>query len=332
MRQVFEASDVEHAEHVLRETYGGNIRVDTGRVPAGIRLETAPIVPGLRLDQIDLGLDFGLRAEPLGVLVICRIRSGSLAYRCDGGPRSYGPGDVFIPVRPDEAYAVSCAETDFTTAVLDPALPGRMADTEPGRRPEPVRFSGHAPLSLEAAQTWNLAYRYVREAISCVDEAIGGAGEMPPIGGPVVNPLLADSATRLLVATALTVFPNNALADPTIEDRRDAHPVTLRRAVAFIDENAHREIALADIAAAAHVTGRSLQLSFRRHLNITPMGYLRRVRLEHAHRDLLAADPAATTVIAVAARWGFLDHSRFAAAHHQAYGASPAQALRDGAG
>ncbi|GAA3296409.1 hypothetical protein GCM10020218_079740 [Dactylosporangium vinaceum] len=51
------------------------------------------------------------------------------------------------------------------------------------------------------------------------------------------------------MAAALSVFPNDALREPIIEDRRDAHPATLRRAVAYSDDNAHRDIAVADIAA-----------------------------------------------------------------------------------
>ena len=54
----------------------------------------------------------------------------------------------------------------------------------------------------------------------------------------VSQPLVAASAARMLVATALATFPNNALTDPTAEDRRDASPPVLRRAVAFIEENA----------------------------------------------------------------------------------------------
>jgi transcriptional regulator GlxA family with amidase domain len=57
------------------------------------------------------------------------------------------------------------------------------------------------------------------------------------------------------------------------------------------------------------------------------MAYLRRVRLEHVHRDLLGADPTRTTVAAVAARWGFHNHSRFAAHYQAAYGLLPSQAL-----
>jgi transcriptional regulator GlxA family with amidase domain len=126
----------------------------------------------------------------------------------------------------------------------------------------------------------------------------------------------------------LATFPNTALTDPTIEDRRDAHPDTLRRAVTFIDEHAHEDITIADIAAAACVGIRAVQLAFRRHLDTTPLEYLRRVRLDHAHRELQAADPARETVTAMACRWGFTSTSRFTAYYREVYRVVPSYTLR----
>jgi AraC-like DNA-binding protein len=57
------------------------------------------------------------------------------------------------------------------------------------------------------------------------------------------------------------------------------------------------------------------------------MAYLRRVRLGHAHLELLAADPARLTVTAIAYRWGFPSASRFAAQYRAAYGTPPSRAL-----
>lgn len=67
---------------------------------------------------------------------------------------------------------------------------------------------------------------------------------------------------------------------------------------------------------------------FRRYLDMTPMGYLRLVRLDRAHRDLLDADPATTRVQQVAARWGFAHTGRFAAMYREAYGRVPSDTLR----
>jgi transcriptional regulator GlxA family with amidase domain len=108
-----------------------------------------------------------------------------------------------------------------------------------------------------------------------------------------------------------------------------AHPPLLRRAVAFIHTNAQSDIGLGDIAAAVGVTPRSVQYMFRRHLGTTPLEYLRRLRLDRAHRDLLAADPAVDTVTAIAGRWGFSHAGRFSIAYKQTFGTEPSRTLRE---
>jgi anti-anti-sigma factor len=108
---------------------------------------------------------------------------------------------------------------------------------------------------------------------------------------------------------------------------------TTGRAIAFIEDRARDDISVADIAAAASVTVRAVQLAFRKHLDTTPLMYLRRIRLEHAHDDLLAADPDRSTVRAIAAGWQFANTSRFSAYYRAAFGVSPRQTLRQhGAG
>jgi transcriptional regulator GlxA family with amidase domain len=126
----------------------------------------------------------------------------------------------------------------------------------------------------------------------------------------------------------LTAYPNTVLLDPTIEDRHDSHPRTLRRAIAYIDDHAREDITVTDIAAAVNVTVRALQHAFRRHRATTPMGYVRLVRLRQAHLELLAADPTSgVTVTQVAARWGFFHPGRFARYYREIYGVSPYQTL-----
>jgi len=126
--------------------------------------------------------------------------------------------------------------------------------------------------------------------------------------------------------------PGLAASGPVIPgDRSRAVTGTVGRAVAFIEERAGDDIGVTDIAGAAFVTVRAVQLAFRRYLGTTPLGYLRWVRLERAHQQLLSADPDRTTVTAVAADWHFTNASRFSAYYRAAYGVSPAQTLRRGA-
>ena len=144
------------------------------------------------------------------------------------------------------------------------------------------------------------------------------------------EPLLAGSIARLLAATALTVFPNNTLSDPTLSDRHDAHPRMLRRAIAFIEENVDRDITPAEIAAAARVTIRALHLAFRRHLDTTTTAYLRWVRLERADQELRWADATDDVVVAeTSRRWGWAFAHRFAATYRHRFGSPPTASPHD---
>ena len=58
------------------------------------------------------------------------------------------------------------------------------------------------------------------------------------------------------------------------------------------------------------------------------MAYLRRVRLDRAHCQLMDADPGRESVTAVAYRWGFASPGRFAAYYREAYGVPPSQTLQ----
>ncbi|MFK0247188.1 helix-turn-helix domain-containing protein [Amycolatopsis azurea] len=73
---------------------------------------------------------------------------------------------------------------------------------------------------------------------------------------------------------------------------------------------------------------RAVQLAFRLHLGLTPMAYVRWVRLDHARAELKAASPDDTTVTRVAARWGYARPSAFAAHYRDVYGELPSYTLR----
>ncbi|MFD0427713.1 helix-turn-helix transcriptional regulator [Streptomyces zhihengii] len=126
------------------------------------------------------------------------------------------------------------------------------------------------------------------------------------VSGGRVAPLVADTVARLVAVTALDVFPSSfAPPGPGGRGPGAVGPAAVRRAVDHIHDHAARALTLADLAQAAGVTGRALQYGFARHLNTSPMAYLRRVRLERAHAELAVAEHGdGTTVAAVAARWG----------------------------
>jgi transcriptional regulator GlxA family with amidase domain len=115
-----------------------------------------------------------------------------------------------------------------------------------------------------------------------------------------------------------------ALAAPAEPGR----PAAVRDAMDMIEAGPHLPLTTSTLAKQCHVSVRTLQEGFQRHLSMSPMAYVRVVRLRRAHRDLRSADPSHSTVASIAHRWGFTHLGRFAAAHKTTYGQTPLQALR----
>ena len=105
-------------------------------------------------------------------------------------------------------------------------------------------------------------------------------------------------------------------------------PYYVKRAEEFIAANLENDIGLVDVVASAGVSMRTLYYGFRRCRGMAPMAWLRRLRLDRAHADLEAADPASATVTEIAARWGFLHQGKFAQQYRARFGASPSETLR----
>ena len=145
------------------------------------------------------------------------------------------------------------------------------------------------------------------------------------LGHPEISPILVQEMTRLAAAALLETFPNTAITAAYIPGPGRVPPATVRRAAAFIEAHADQPVTVTEIAAAAGVTARALQYTFPRHYGTNLTGYLRRVRLERAHRQLQAADPTTgTTVAEIARRWGWASPASFATAYRKQYGLPPA--------
>jgi len=106
-----------------------------------------------------------------------------------------------------------------------------------------------------------------------------------------------------------------------------AAPWQVRAAEEFIRANAEKSLSLGDIASVAGVSVRTLKYSFQRHRGMRPMNFLRQVRLEHVHAELLSPE-VKTTVSESAMRWGFSHFGRFAADYAKHYGEAPSATLR----
>ena len=146
----------------------------------------------------------------------------------------------------------------------------------------------------------------------------GSVLTQPLAGAPFV-----DSLVRGLLLVADHPHRDEVAADP-----KTVAPRTVRAAIDIIDAEAHLPLTVSELASRIHVSVRSLQDGFRKHLGTSPMAYLREVRLGRAHEALVRSDPSITTVAAIAYEWGFTNLGRFAAAHASRFGEGPAVTLR----
>jgi AraC-like DNA-binding protein len=144
-------------------------------------------------------------------------------------------------------------------------------------------------------------------------------------GGPLLStPLVATQFEQTLISALLAAQPNSSVtAAPVVPIGSRA----VRRVVAAIEAEPERAWRLADLAACAGVSARTLQEAFQRELGSTPLEQLRLVRLARARRDLLAADPRGTSVTEVAGRWGFFHLGRFSQVYRDTYQELPSQTL-----
>ncbi|GII54688.1 hypothetical protein Pth03_30770 [Planotetraspora thailandica] len=140
---------------------------------------------------------------------------------------------------------------------------------------------------------------------------------------PLVARPLIESVLRGFLLTA--DHPYRETLDTPAEACR---PVAVRTAIEIMEAEPEAPLTVSALAARCRVGVRTLQEGFQRHVGMSPMAYLRAVRLRRAHDDLRAADPSVQTVASIARRWGFTHLGRFAAAHEAEYGVSPVQVLR----
>lgn len=136
--------------------------------------------------------------------------------------------------------------------------------------------------------------------------------------------LAARDAGELLLTALLATHAPTALG---ANREQGWGPITVRRAERFINDHLEQPLRVADIAAAAGCSVRTVQAAFRSTHNLTVVGYVRRQRLEHARMQLVHGDAGMLTVTEVALRWGFSNPGQFATAYRQLFGRSPSQDL-----
>ncbi|OBI77894.1 AraC family transcriptional regulator [Mycobacterium asiaticum] len=290
--------------------------------PSGFRARHAEgAAAGLGVYSLSFGSGTTLLDSPPfdDFVLVSQQITGRLAVRADSGDRLLLPGQHVVldahtayRLRWEEnctIFHVRIARSDFETAVA--ALIG-------ARRSGAVRFRlSSRPSTQGTAAVARLMHFLLRNA--------------GPNGLRNSGALLRDQLRRTLVAGLIEAYPG-AFPSPNEISGGEVLPPAVRRAVAYLEdsvEDSNEDICIDDVAAAARLSPRALQEGFRKHLDTTPMAYLKSIRLARAHGELRQSSVEdGTTVAEIAYRWGFGNLGRFAADYRREFGRSPSEVLR----
>ncbi|THE19005.1 helix-turn-helix domain-containing protein [Kocuria rosea] len=226
------------------------------------------------------------------------------------GSAAAGASVLFRPEHPSLSVI---EDADVTLTHLSVGLVQEIADTVYGTR-TPVAFDSCTPAGARWGRYWSGLARY-------------GAGVVA--SEAYAEPLVRAELARFLAVGLLECFP--LAGDREVRYlSMEAQVRRYRVAVQFFDDYAGYPITVEDAARAAGTSTVALLRAFRANdpLGLTPAQYLRRARLDAAHRELQGGDPTAgDTVGRIAARWGFSHRGRFAQYYRQIYGTTPSHTL-----
>lgn len=267
----------------------------------------------IMLADLRFGTDVVIRPDRTPAYYKINIPRSGKSVSVFGGDETVSfPGRAAILTPVENFVLHSSADCDLFAVKINTSVVERTVEGVLGYPPdEAVRFAVDLDITRGAGLRWVRCLALLQDALD------DGAPAL------VVRPL-----EELVVAQLLATQPHT-FSDRMGGEPRPARPRTVARVIERIDADPAAPHTLAELARTAGTSVRSLQAAFAEHLGMSPTGYLRRVRLARAHRDLQAAQPGdGLSVADIAYRWGFGHVPRFAAAYRERYGVLPSQTLR----
>jgi AraC-like DNA-binding protein len=314
-RVEFSVHTADEVADVVSQFYVGHRpRLGSLGPDASFKLVTSSL-PQLGADVLDARMTYETATDPFPSPVSMVVLRGTVRIATGRESVNFAPGQSWLyrTGLPADIFWKDLSGVLIRASAHDLLLAARELTGLPDLD---LRFHSIVPASRALGRYWREVAMLVAREMSSADSA-------------VASPLVADQLRRLVAAGLLAVFPNTTMTMGHLPGPGHAAPASVRRAVAFIEDNCDRPLTVSEVAEAAGTGTRALQAAFARHHGMSPMAYLRRVRLEQAHRALQTTDPTTgTTVEQVARQWGFANPGRFAAEYRAVFGRYPRETLR----
>ena len=180
--------------------------------------------------------------------------------------------------------------------------------------PRPLEFQ----LGMDLSKGNGLAWKTLIEFLA-TSPFIVGAGD---------HAMVTSQVEQLLATTLLTRHPHN-FSHVFQDTPATPAPSYVKRAEDYILAHCDQPITIQDLAHHTAISARSLHKGFQQHRGVSPMAFLRLVRLQRVREQLLQARQAnqAISITQVALSWGFGHLGHFAQAYRLQFNETPSQTL-----
>ena len=264
-------------------------------------------------NSIPHGATFLQKEDLEGIFAILPT-SGQAVMKMASREVACSPGQGFLGPM-NEGDILTCSER-FSVAGLklpEVQLIGTLSQLLDRPIIRPIAFSHEICASSPAARTLL---------------SLAQVASQPVDGMPFIAP---SSAAAASFSEALTLFIlenfQHSYFDALSNPVRAVRPSYIMRATDFMRAKADCPLTLQEISDAADISVRALHYGFKQFLGMSPMEYLRQIRLEGAYGDLMNA-PEAVSIADIARKWGFVTLRRFAMHCKRSYGRTPSEIRR----
>ena len=227
--------------------------------------------------------------------------------------RSVAPGDGFIFGSPGEF----CLRTARRFEVIGLSVPASMLNAFAQKSGD---FQGRSWDSLQPAQLSR------SEPLKVLHSLCGTYFDVVSQDRQAFSQQAARSSVRDQLLAALTDLRDAQTVDEPASGQRRKLVKEVER---LVRERCSSPVTALELCQTLRVSRRTLQYSFQQELGVSPLQYLRAIRLNGVRRELKFSFPGAR-VWEVAARWGFWHQGQFARDYRAMFGELPSQTLRSG--
>ncbi len=206
---------------------------------------------------------------------------------------------------------------DYIGSILDKTLLAKHTEILTGRPASPQWFIS------QASSVHPKALAYYKSGLNKVLLQLSKQPEL--LHNPDIRRLFSAQLFQLAIDLLSSTQQNQQPLTPY--NRRLSG---VRKVIDYLKVHASYLPTIPELCTVAQLRERSLEYGFKEQLGVTPVRYLKLVRLNGVKRDLKIANPATTRIVDIALRWGFVELGRFAGEYSRLFGELPSETLRRG--